>query len=191
MLIATSDVSLTNINDGKQLYNWIMYASSDTPAPSDISSNPTGKTYVGFAYNKNSIIPSTNYRDYTWMQLDGHTIQNIKYIYYATEETDPEFVPTPFTDLVQVLHFSQGNVYTLEGYLVFNNVKSNWTYNKPTFTYGKHLWISMEITTNDGNLIYTIPQISQEWEVYYMKIGGTNLIRNSKSLIDEKIYWKE
>lgn len=189
--IATSNVSVVNINDGYQYYNWVKYASSATPEASDMSDDPTGKTYVGFAYNKETRTPSLRYQDYDWMRLDGHSISNIRNIYCSSTETDPENISAPFTNSADVLHFKQGAVYTEDGYLVFNNQKSEWSYTKPSFEYGKHLWISMEISTNEGGLIYTFPQLSQEWEVNYMRVGGTNLIRNSKSLIDSKIYWKE
>ena len=49
-------------------YTWIMYA--DTPT-SGISKDPTGKAYIGIAYNKNTSVESTVYSDYTWARIKG------------------------------------------------------------------------------------------------------------------------
>lgn len=49
-------------------YTWLKYA--DTPT-SGMSDSPTGKTYIGLAYNKASATESTNYADYTWSLIKG------------------------------------------------------------------------------------------------------------------------
>ena len=54
--------------DGTTYYTWIKYA--DTPT-SGMSDNPTGKTYIGIAYNKSTTIESTNYSDYAWSLIKG------------------------------------------------------------------------------------------------------------------------
>lgn len=54
--------------DGKTLYTWIKYA--DTPT-SGMSNDPTGKDYMGIAYNKESSIESEDYNDYTWSLTKG------------------------------------------------------------------------------------------------------------------------
>ena len=48
--------------DGKQYYTWLKYA--DTPT-SGMSDSPTGKAYIGLAYNKTTATESSNYSDYT------------------------------------------------------------------------------------------------------------------------------
>lgn len=60
-------------------YNWIAYA-NDTLGKdigmSSLNDDGTTKSYIGFAYNKNTELPSLNYTDYTWVKLkgnDGHT----------------------------------------------------------------------------------------------------------------------
>lgn len=55
-------------SDGQTYYTWLKYA--DTPT-SGMSDNPTGKTYIGLAYNKASATESTNYADYTWSLIKG------------------------------------------------------------------------------------------------------------------------
>ena len=53
---------------GTTYYTWIKYA--DTPT-SGMSDSPTGKTYMGIAYNKTTSVESTNYSDYTWALIKG------------------------------------------------------------------------------------------------------------------------
>ena len=54
--------------DGKQYYTWLKYA--DTPT-SGMSDSPTGKAYMGLAYNKATATESSNYADYTWSLIKG------------------------------------------------------------------------------------------------------------------------
>lgn len=54
--------------DGKQYYTWLKYA--DTPT-SGMSDSPTGKAYIGLAYNKTTATESSNYSDYTWSKIKG------------------------------------------------------------------------------------------------------------------------
>ena len=54
--------------DGKQYYTWLKYA--DTPT-SGMSDTPTGKVYIGLAYNKETATESNNYADYTWSLVKG------------------------------------------------------------------------------------------------------------------------
>lgn len=55
--------------DGKVYYTWIRYA--DNAQGGGISNDPTGKKYIGFAYNKESQTESNNPSDYTWSLIKG------------------------------------------------------------------------------------------------------------------------
>lgn len=55
--------------DGKTTYTWIRYA--DNASGSGISNSPTGKTYIGFAYNKTTATESNTPSDYTWSLIKG------------------------------------------------------------------------------------------------------------------------
>ncbi|MDB0602369.1 hypothetical protein PL373_14705 [Tenacibaculum maritimum] len=55
--------------DGQNLYTWIKYA--DDISGSGISNSPTGKDYIGFAYNKTTPLESTTPIDYTWSKIVG------------------------------------------------------------------------------------------------------------------------
>ena len=54
--------------DGKQYYTWLKYADTPTGGMSDV---PTGKAYIGLAYNKETATESNNYADYTWSLIKG------------------------------------------------------------------------------------------------------------------------
>jgi len=55
-------------SNGITYYTWIKYA--DTPT-SGISDSPTGKAYMGIAYNKTTATESNTYSDYTWSLIKG------------------------------------------------------------------------------------------------------------------------
>ena len=54
--------------DGQSLYTWIKYADTPTTGMND---SPTGKKYLGIAYNKTSPTESTSYGDYSWSLIEG------------------------------------------------------------------------------------------------------------------------
>ena len=64
----------------------------------------------------------------------------------------------------------------------------HWTQDKPDYTTGYYLWTSLRVRLSNGTYFYTTPVLSEEWGDY-LEIGGTQLIRNSKTLIDTRIYW--
>ncbi|WP_309520680.1 hypothetical protein [Peribacillus frigoritolerans] len=55
--------------DGQPTYTWIKYGTSSTGGT--ISDSPTGKTYIGIAYNKTTQTESTNAADYAWSLIQG------------------------------------------------------------------------------------------------------------------------
>lgn len=55
--------------DGVVLYTWVRYA--DNSSGGGLSSSPTGKAYIGFAYNKTSPTPSNVAGDYTFALFKG------------------------------------------------------------------------------------------------------------------------
>lgn len=55
--------------DGKPVYTWIKYA--DTVSGGGMSDNPSGKLYIGLAFNKPTATASTNPADYNWSLIKG------------------------------------------------------------------------------------------------------------------------
>lgn len=55
--------------DGKVYYTWIRYA--DDANGAGISNDPTGKSFIGLAYNKETATESNTASDYTWSRFRG------------------------------------------------------------------------------------------------------------------------
>lgn len=55
--------------DGKTYYTWIKYATDSSG--SNISDSPTGMSYIGIAYNKESQTESSTPTDYKWTKIKG------------------------------------------------------------------------------------------------------------------------
>lgn len=55
--------------DGKTTYTWVKYA--DDINGNGLSDYPSGKGFIGFAYNKLTHVESTNPAQYTWSKLTG------------------------------------------------------------------------------------------------------------------------
>lgn len=56
-------------DDGKVYYTWIRYA--DDAYGTGISNDPTGKSFIGLAYNKETATESNTASDYTWSRFRG------------------------------------------------------------------------------------------------------------------------
>src|SRR5699024_3149467 len=54
--------------DGQSLFTWLKYADTPTTGMSD---SPTGKAYIGLAYNKTTATESSTYSDYQWTLVKG------------------------------------------------------------------------------------------------------------------------
>ena len=65
----TDGVPGTPGKDGKTYYTWIRYADDDQG--NGISNDPTGKAYIGLAYNKETAVESNNPSDYKWSDIKG------------------------------------------------------------------------------------------------------------------------
>lgn len=55
--------------DGTTTYTWIKYANDSSG--NGISNDPTGKEYIGFAYNKTTSVESNSPSDYIWSLIKG------------------------------------------------------------------------------------------------------------------------
>ncbi|BBL19310.1 tail protein [Vibrio phage KIT04] len=62
--------------DGKTYYTWIKYA--DNANGSGMSNSPSGKKYIGFAYNKTTATESSSPQDYVWSKFAGDDGQDGK-----------------------------------------------------------------------------------------------------------------
>jgi hypothetical protein len=67
--VYTKIATVTKLADGATSYTWIKYA--DTAAGAGLSDDPSGKAYIGLAYNKTTATESTTASDYTWSLIKG------------------------------------------------------------------------------------------------------------------------
>lgn len=65
----TDGINGTNGADGTTYYTWVKYADDEHGA--GMSDDPTGKYYIGLAYNKATPAESGNAADYTWSLFRG------------------------------------------------------------------------------------------------------------------------
>jgi hypothetical protein len=68
-IVYSSSYSVAKIRDGSTTYTWVKYA--DSAAGAGLSDDPTGKTYIGLAYNKATPVESTTAADYSWSLIKG------------------------------------------------------------------------------------------------------------------------
>jgi len=84
-------------NTGATLYTWLKYADTPTTGMND---SPTGKTYMGLAYNKTTSTESSTYADYTWSLIKGDTgVQGPIGTTGATLYTWVKYADTPTTGM--------------------------------------------------------------------------------------------
>jgi hypothetical protein len=92
--------------EGTTTYTWIKYA--DTAGGSGLSNDPTGKTYIGLAYNKPTTTESTNPADYSWSLIKGvdgvDGLQGYTWIKYSNnaDGTGLYDIPNAFTEYIGI-----------------------------------------------------------------------------------------
>ena len=92
--------------DGKTYYTWVRYADDENGA--GMSDNPSGKYYIGLAFNKETQTESSNPKDYQWSKYrgddgipgtdgeDGRTSYfHVKYSAVANPSSSAQMTETP------------------------------------------------------------------------------------------------
>lgn len=115
--------------DGKTYYTWVKYATSASGA--NMSDNPSGKTYIGLAYNKATATESTNASDYTWSLIKG-------------DKGDQGIAGDP----------GKGVKSTVVAYQASSSGTTaptgTWAASPPNVPAGQYLWTRMTITYTDN-----------------------------------------
>jgi hypothetical protein len=88
-------------SNGVTTYTWVKYGDSATTGMSD---NPSGKKWIGLAFNKTTQIESSVYADYTWSLISGADGTSVRIL--GTKTTEAELPTTGNTD---------GDGYTIDG----------------------------------------------------------------------------
>ena len=120
--------------DAPEKFTWVKYADTPTTGMSD---SPTGKKYIGIAYNKLTSEESTNYEDYSWSLIKG-------------EDGQPGAVGP------QGVSFS--SITNYYGISVSEAIQpTNWFLAPPTRPQGYVLWVKELVTDSAGNSTFLTP----------------------------------
>ena len=181
--------SFGNSKDNASTYTWIAYSRTPTPKASDMQLTPENALYVGVAVDKDTPDQSYVASDYKWIRLKntGDSVISIVPIYYRSVYDDVDMIPKPTNESSIVAMQTSTGLNASQGAIALG--MPFWDEEKPKFLSGYHLWKAYKIKLSGGGYVFTDPVLSSEWEINDMIIGGAQLIRNSKTLIDERIYW--
>ena len=117
--------------NGETLYTWIKYATSASGA--NMSDNPTGRDYIGIAYNKTTATESTNPSDYAWSLIQGEAGIGVK-------------------GIVEQYYLSNSSTTQTGG---------SWSTAQPKWQKGKYIWTRSKITWTDNSITYTDPVLAK------------------------------
>lgn len=117
--------------NGETLYTWIKYATSSSGA--NMSDNPTGRDYIGIAYNKTTATESTNPSDYAWSLIQGAAGIGVK-------------------GIVEQYYLSNSSTTQTGG---------SWSTAQPKWQKGKYIWTRSQITWTDNSVTYTTPVLAK------------------------------
>ena len=117
--------------NGQTLYTWIKYATSASGA--NMSDNPTGRDYIGIAYNKTTATEGTNPSDYVWSLIQGEAGIGVK-------------------GIVEQYYLSNSSTTQTGG---------SWSTAQPAWEKGKYIWTRSQITWTDNSVTYTDPVLAK------------------------------
>ena len=117
--------------NGETLYTWIKYATS--AAGANMSDDPTGRDYIGIAYNKTTATESTNPDDYAWSLIQGEAGIGVK-------------------EIVEQYYLSNSSTTQTGG---------AWSTAQPAWQKGKYIWTRSKITWTDNSVTYTDPVLAK------------------------------
>ena len=126
--------------DGSTLYTWIKYA--DNASGGGMSDNPSGKKYIGLAYNKTVPIESYVASDYTWSLIQGADGKD-------GADGDPGI---GIKAVVEQYYLSTSSTAQSGG---------SWSTNQPEWSEGKYLWTRSQVTWTDNEITTTTPVLAK------------------------------
>ena len=129
--------------DGSTLYTWIKYA--DNASGGGISDNPSGKKYIGLAYNKTTPTESSAASDYAWSLIQG---ANGKDGVNGAKGDDGIGVK----GVVEQYYLSTSSTTQSGG---------SWSTNQPEWSEGKYLWTRSQVTWTDNTVTTTTPVLAK------------------------------
>jgi hypothetical protein len=125
--------------DGATFYTWIKYADSPTTG---MDNSPTGKTYLGIAYNKTTPTESTDYADYSWSLIKGSDGTN------GTNGSNGAA-----GNYTEFRFAKNGSTTSAPALTVTDADPSGWTITQPTLGAAEYGWITSSLKTAAGALV--------------------------------------
>lgn len=172
--------SLFKGENGRTYYTWVKYA--DTPT-SGMSINPTGKAYIGLAYNKTTEEASTVYSDYSWSLIKGEDgNKNYTWIKYSNSSSGSNMSDSPSGMTYIGLAFNKTSATESTNpsdyqWMLFKGsagdpiisipvyglstssttcTATTWTEYVPTWYYGYYIWLKYKMTNEvTGEVSYS------------------------------------
>ena len=157
----TDGIPGTNGVNGVTTYTWIKYADNGTGTVG-FSNSPTGKDYIGFAFNKTTATESTNPADYTWSLIKGADGAD------GNNGTDGSTVVTGKV-YYQILQSNQPNAPSASSYNVstasFSGLTSNWSLTQPSVEitdtslkeWSSNFTVTIDGVTSVQTIVFTTP----------------------------------
>lgn len=155
--------------DGSTLYTWIKYA--DNASGGGMSDNPSGKKYIGLAYNKTVPTESSVASDYTWSLIQGADGKDGA----DGAKGDPGI---GVKAVVEQYYLSTSSTAQSGG---------SWSANQPEWSEGKYIWTRSQVTWTDNTITTTTPILAKA-------INGANETANEAVNKVEKInyyFWTD
>ena len=79
----------TSTGTAKTTYTWIRFAEEDSETGAiKVLEKPSGSSYIGFAYGKDTTVPSSNYKDYSWHDIQGDEGRETTLVGYKYDKDD-------------------------------------------------------------------------------------------------------
>jgi hypothetical protein len=155
--------------DGSTLYTWIKYA--DNASGGGMSDNPSGKKYIGLAYNKKVSTESSVASDYAWSLIQGADGKN-----GAVGAKGDAGIG--IKGVVEQYYLSTSSTTQSGG---------SWSTNQPKWSEGKYLWTRSQVTWTNNTVTTTTPVLAKA-------INGANETANEAVNKVEKInyyFWTD
>lgn len=173
--------------DGKIYYTWIKYSNGTAASMSD---DPSGKTHIGIAYNKESMVESNTYSDYAWSLIKG-------------EDGEPGYTPVKGKDYFDGAKGDKGdkgddgtdaiNIKTIKTQYYLSTSKTSatggsWSDTQQAWSSGKYFWIRDVIiwdttpettTTTTGVLAASLNQANETANTANSTANTANSTANS------------
>ena len=159
-------------SDGSSLFTWVKYA--DNASGGGMSDSPTGKTYIGMAFNKTTATESTTPGDYSWSLIKGDpgaTGTGVSSVtpYYQTTNTGSAAPAVPSTA----------------------TPPAPWVTTEPGYVAGKELWRTEKVAYSNGTFAYTaVTKVSAYTAAQNVMVAvdranskGTDLVANGTGSI--------